>query len=70
MSLRPVRVVIDYIPTGLYAEVVGRSAVGVKAPEATRHKLLDAAFAEFYANGLQGGSLNHPPLATSSLAAI
>jgi TetR/AcrR family transcriptional repressor of nem operon len=30
-----------------------------KAPEATRRKILDAAFAEFYANGFQGGSLNH-----------
>src|SRR5947209_2293683 len=71
---RPARVssdrlpLLDYIPTDRYADVVGRSAVGVKALEATRHKLLDAAFAEFYANGFQGGSLNHPPLATSSLA--
>src|SRR5579859_6426610 len=41
--------------------VVGmsRAGVAVKAPEATRRKLLDAAFAEFYANGFQGGSLNH-----------
>jgi TetR/AcrR family transcriptional repressor of nem operon len=31
----------------------------VKAPEATRRKILEAAFAEFYANGFQGGSLNH-----------
>jgi TetR/AcrR family transcriptional regulator, transcriptional repressor for nem operon len=31
----------------------------VKAPEATRRKLLEAAFGEFYANGFQGGSLNH-----------
>ena len=30
----------------------------VKAPEATRRKLLEAAFGEFYANGFQGGSLN------------
>src|SRR5262245_24979988 len=31
----------------------------VKAPEATRRKLLDAAFGEFYAHGFQAGSLNH-----------
>src|SRR5579862_6826157 len=30
-----------------------------RAPEATRRKLLDAAFREFYTNGFQGGSLNH-----------
>ena len=30
-----------------------------RAPEATRRKILEAAFAEFYANGFQGGSLNH-----------
>jgi AcrR family transcriptional regulator len=30
-----------------------------KAPEATRQKILAAAFAEFYKNGFQGGSLNH-----------
>lgn len=30
----------------------------VKAPEATRRKILEAAFAEFYRNGFQGGSLN------------
>jgi TetR/AcrR family transcriptional regulator, transcriptional repressor for nem operon len=35
------------------------SATGTKAPEATRRRLLEAAFAEFYANGFQGGSLNH-----------
>jgi len=28
-------------------------------PEATRRKIREAAFAEFYANGFQGGSLNH-----------
>ena len=33
--------------------------LGVKAPEATRRKILEAAFGEFYANGFQGGSLNH-----------
>ncbi len=31
---------------------------GTKTPEATRKKILDAAFAEFYANGFQGGSIN------------
>jgi TetR/AcrR family transcriptional regulator, transcriptional repressor for nem operon len=30
-----------------------------RAPEATRRRLLEAAFAEFYARGFQGGSLNH-----------
>jgi AcrR family transcriptional regulator len=30
----------------------------MKAPKATRRKLLDAAFAEFYKHGFQGGSLN------------
>ena len=36
-----------------------RAAPGVKAPEATQRKLLEAAFVEFYVNGFQGGSLNH-----------
>jgi AcrR family transcriptional regulator len=31
----------------------------IKAPEATRHKILMAAFEEFYKHGFQGGSLNH-----------
>lgn len=30
-----------------------------KASDATRQKILAAAFAEFYRNGFQGGSLNH-----------
>lgn len=30
----------------------------VRAPDATREKILHAAFAEFYKNGFQGGSLN------------
>jgi AcrR family transcriptional regulator len=30
-----------------------------KTPEATRRKILAAAFEEFYKNGFQGGSLNH-----------
>jgi AcrR family transcriptional regulator len=34
-------------------------AASTRAPEATRRKILEAAFAEFYANGFQGGSLNH-----------
>jgi TetR/AcrR family transcriptional repressor of nem operon len=51
--------ILDNIPTGLYAACMGRAAVAVKAPEATRRKLLEAAFGEFYANGFQGGSLNH-----------
>lgn len=38
---------------------MSRAVGSVKAPEATRRKLLDAAFLEFYANGFQGGSLNH-----------
>ena len=38
---------------------MSRSASGVKSPEATRRKVLGAAFLEFYANGFQGGSLNH-----------
>jgi TetR/AcrR family transcriptional regulator, transcriptional repressor for nem operon len=38
---------------------MSRARLGVKAPEATRRKLLEAAFGEFYANGFQGGSLNH-----------
>jgi AcrR family transcriptional regulator len=36
--------------------VPARSAA--KAPDATRQKILLAAFAEFYKNGFQGGSLN------------
>lgn len=31
----------------------------MKRPEATRRKILEAAFAEFYKHGFQGGSLNH-----------
>jgi len=30
-----------------------------RAPEATRRRILESAFAEFYKNGFQGGSLNH-----------
>jgi TetR/AcrR family transcriptional repressor of nem operon len=38
---------------------MGSAHTGTKAPEATRRKILEAAFAEFYAHGFQGGSLNH-----------
>lgn len=34
-------------------------AAATKAPETTRHKILMAAFVEFYKHGFQGGSLNH-----------
>jgi AcrR family transcriptional regulator len=34
------------------------TAPKTKTPEATRRKILQAAFAEFYKNGFQGGSLN------------
>jgi AcrR family transcriptional regulator len=34
-------------------------AAVTRTPEATRHKILMAAFAEFYKHGFQGGSLNH-----------
>jgi TetR/AcrR family transcriptional repressor of nem operon len=34
-------------------------ATTAKAPEATRQKILMAAFMEFYKHGFQGGSLNH-----------
>ena len=33
--------------------------MGTRAPEATRRRILEAAFAEFYTHGFQGGSLNH-----------
>jgi TetR/AcrR family transcriptional regulator, transcriptional repressor for nem operon len=38
---------------------MARATAGTRAPEATRRRLLEAAFAEFYAHGFQGGSLNH-----------
>ena len=31
----------------------------MRSPEATRRKILEGAFTEFYKNGFQGGSLNH-----------
>jgi AcrR family transcriptional regulator len=34
------------------------SKPAAKAPDATRRRILEAAFAEFYKNGFQGGSLN------------
>ena len=36
-----------------------RAGAATRTPEATRHKILMAAFAEFYKHGFQGGSLNH-----------
>jgi len=35
------------------------TTTAIKAPEATRRKILMAAFEEFYKHGFQGGSLNH-----------
>ena len=34
-------------------------ATATRKPENTRRKILEAAFAEFYKNGFQGGSINH-----------
>ena len=34
-------------------------ATTARKPENTRRKILEAAFAEFYKNGFQGGSINH-----------
>lgn len=36
-----------------------KQAATTRTPEATRQKILMAAFAEFYKHGFQGGSLNH-----------
>jgi AcrR family transcriptional regulator len=36
-----------------------KQAATSRTPEATRQKILMAAFAEFYKHGFQGGSLNH-----------
>src|SRR3954471_15382591 len=49
------------IPTGLYCTRVMKktAAKAARTPEATRHKILEAAFAEFYRHGFQGGSLNN-----------
>ncbi len=47
---------LENIPTGLYASLVRTTTA--KTPEMTRRKILEAAFAEFYRNGFQGGSLN------------
>src|SRR6476661_9743164 len=35
------------------------STTATRTPEATRQKILMAAFVEFYKHGFQGGSLNH-----------
>ncbi|MGH6770710.1 MAG: TetR/AcrR family transcriptional regulator [Xanthobacteraceae bacterium] len=35
-----------------------KSTSATKSPQATRKRILDAAFAEFYRHGFQGGSLN------------
>src|ERR671932_817018 len=44
----------------MYLGYMARTAsASPKAPEATRRRLLEAAFEEFYAHGFQGGSLNH-----------
>jgi AcrR family transcriptional regulator len=37
---------------------MSRASTAVRDPEATRQKILEAAFLEFYVNGFQGGSLN------------
>src|SRR5215813_10445508 len=47
---------LDNIPTGRYGHVMASKPT--KAPDATRRKILEAAFMEFYKNGFQGGSLN------------
>src|SRR5437879_4720626 len=58
------RLGLDNIPTGRYSSCIRTEPNGqvrtdmIKAPEATQRKILEAAFAEFYKNGFQGGSLN------------
>jgi TetR/AcrR family transcriptional regulator, transcriptional repressor for nem operon len=37
---------------------MANASVTHRTPELTRRRILEAAFAEFYANGFQGGSLN------------
>src|SRR5882724_1592552 len=49
---------LDCIPTGLYP-FRAMKATALRKPEKTRRKILEAAFAEFYKNGFQGGSINH-----------
>jgi TetR/AcrR family transcriptional repressor of nem operon len=39
-------------------QIMTANAPTKKAPDVTRRKILEAAFAEFYKNGFQGGSLN------------
>jgi TetR/AcrR family transcriptional repressor of nem operon len=55
----PRKIDLTYIPTGLYHNIVKQISKPAKAPEATRRKIVVAAFEEFYRNGFQGGSLNH-----------
>jgi TetR/AcrR family transcriptional repressor of nem operon len=38
---------------------MGATVSSAKPPQATRRKIVDAAFEEFYRKGFQGGSLNH-----------
>ena len=47
------------IPTGLYAWDVKAIPAAAKTTQSMRQRILGAAFAEFYRNGFQGGSLNH-----------
>jgi AcrR family transcriptional regulator len=49
---------VDDIPTGLYVVDMSTRTTTKKAPDATRNAIVQAAFAEFYKNGFQGGSLN------------
>jgi TetR/AcrR family transcriptional regulator, transcriptional repressor for nem operon len=48
---------LDNIPTGRYPLSM-RTKPSPRDSEATRQKIVQAAFAEFYKNGFQGGSLN------------
>jgi len=48
--------VLDVIPTGRYCSRVVDTA-HPRQPEATRQRILEAAFFEFYRHGFQGGSL-------------
>lgn len=50
--------ILDNIPTNRYLKDMSRTATP-RAPEATRQKILEAAFTEFYTNSFQGASLNH-----------
>ena len=46
-----------YRPVCIVESLLNKNAI--KAPAATRQKILHAAFKEFYKHGFQGGSLNH-----------